>query len=427
MKQVVPTILILFLVQIILSVYGTLVFQKEANPFAVITVSALLTGWCFQALNRGGQPNIASKPSALLPWLCALAGMLGLLTTYEEIRKIWVKYAEIGQNSDVLPQLKAQSDLFFSGQFPYQPIPTIEYHPFPVYMPLHWSPIQISSLAHIDVRWSGLILMLVAIGASGYWLQKSHPTAPAKYTLPAMLLFSLPIWAFVLLDKSMFSLNLETVVATWYILLAAGLASKNHVLIVIGLIGAVLSRYTLLFWLPLFAILLWLYEPRKYSFWIWGSVAAAVLCLFVLPFWAKDPSIIKEIIGYYTHCSEGAWLRPDEYTFLDGLSLNMHLRRWLPGTPEENIAYSHYPQIGLQLLLVALGVFYYRKKWQQSMDIYTFCLLALSIMTVLFYVFSPMLFKYYMLMPLCVSAVLCWKTIAITTQTPYAKSGEPIN
>ena len=27
-----------------------------------------------------------------------------------------------------------------------------------------------------------------------------------------------------------------------------------------------------------------------------------------------------------------------------------------------------------------------------------------------------MLFKYYMLMPLCVSAVLCWKTIAVAKQ-----------
>ena len=413
MKHVIPTILILFFVQVVLCVYGTLVFQKEANPFAIITVSALLTGWCWRVLNTANQQLHPSRPSAILPWITALAGMLGLFTAYEEIRKIWVEYAEIGRNSDVLPQLKAQADLFFAGQFPYQPIPTIEYHPFPVYMPLHWAPVQVSNLAHIDVRWSGLILMLVAIGVSGYWLQKSHPAAPGKYTVPAMLLFTLPVWAFVLLDRTMFSLNLETVVAAWYILLAAGLASKNHVLIVIGLIGAVLSRYTLLFWLPLFAILLWLYAPKKYSFWVWGSVGAAVLFLFALPFWMKDPSIVAQIIGYYTHCSEGAWLRPDEYTFLDGMSLNIHLRRWLPGTPEENIAYSHYPQIGLQLLLVGLGVFYYRRKWRDSLDIYTFSLLALTIMPILFYTFSPMLFKYYMLMPLCVSAVLCWKTIAV--------------
>jgi len=65
MKQVIPAILLLFLVQIILSVHGTVVFQKEANPFAVITVSALLTGWCFQALNRGKQPNPATSSFVL--------------------------------------------------------------------------------------------------------------------------------------------------------------------------------------------------------------------------------------------------------------------------------------------------------------------------------------------------------------------------
>ena len=416
MKNIIPGILLLFIVQIILCVGGTAVFQKEANPFAVITVFSLFTWWCFRVLQGAGQPSTAAGGSDRLPWICALVGLLGLFTAYEETCKIWVKYADIGKNSDVLPQLKGQADLFFTGQFPYQPIQTIDYHPFPVYMPLHWMPIQISNLAQIDVRWSGLLLLLLAVGIAGYWLQKTHPAAPAKYTVPAMLLFALPIWGFIWLDKMMYSLNLETIVAAWYILLAAGLATKNHVIITIGLIGAVLSRYTLIFWLPLFAVLLWLYAPKKYSYRIWGSLAAAVLALFVVPFWMKDPSIIGKIVDYYTGCSEGSWLRPDQYTFLDGLSLNQHLRIWLPGTPEENIGYSHYPQIALQLAMVGLGLYYYRKKWSERLDIYTFSLLALSIMPILFYTFSPMLFKYYMLMPLCVSAVLCWKTIAVAKQ-----------
>jgi predicted transporter len=93
--------------------------------------------------------------------------------------------------------------------------------------------------------------------------------------------------------------------------------------------------------------------------------------------------------------------------------LNIHLRQWLPGTPEENLPYAQLPQIVVQLLCVGLGVYFYQKKWHRNMDIYTFSLLALSIMPMLFYNFSPMLFKYYMLMPLSVSAVICWKVVAV--------------
>jgi hypothetical protein len=323
-----------------------------------------------------------------------------------------VKYAEPGKISDVIPQLKTMCDRFFAGEFPYQPVKLPTHEPFPVYMPAHWMPVQISNALGIDTRWSAMILLMLAVGVAGYFLSKAHPGASWKRTLPAMLLFALPVWGFIQWGKIDIAVSLEGVVAAWYVLLAAGLASRNHALIAIGIIGAVLSRYTLLFWLPLFAVLLWLNAPRRYSYWIWGSVVAAVLFFFVVPFWMKDASIVSRIIDYYEGCSEGSWLRPDEYTYLDALSLNIHLRQWLPGTPEQNLPLAHLPQLVVQLSLVALGIYYYQKKWRHSMDVYTFSLLALSIMPMLFYNFSPMLFKYYMLMPVSVSAVVCWAAIA---------------
>ncbi len=429
MKNTVLTIFVLFFGQIILCAWGsTHIFIQEANPFAIIAVSVALTYTCFQVLNRPAKdPGIAaipktpfSLPLRAMPWLYTLAGMVGLFTAYEELRKIWKAFPEPGKHSDVLPQLKGQCELFFSGQFPYQPIILPTHQPFPVYMPLHWAPVQLANMFHIDIRWSGLILLWIAIGLAGYWLQKTHSRASWKFTLPAMLLFAMPIWGFVQWARIDIALCLETVVAAWYVLLAVGLASRNHVLIAIGIIGALLSRYTLLFWLPLFAILLWMNAPKKYSYWVWGSVTAAVLLLFVFPFWIKEPTIVSRIVAHYTMCSEGSWLRPDDFTFIDGISLNMHLRHWLPGTPEQNLPISRYPQIGVQLLLVLLGLQFYPQKWRKNMDVYTFSLLALSIMPVLFYSFSPMLFKYYMLMPMYVSAVLCWKSIAVASQQATA-------
>ena len=84
--------------------------------------------------------------------------------------------------------------------------------------------------------------------------------------------------------------------------------------------------------------------------------------------------------------------------------------------PIQNLPYARWPQVGVQLLLAGLGIYYFQKKWQHQIDLYTFSLVALSIMPMLFYSFSPMLFRYYFLMPLCVSAVLCWKVIAVEKQ-----------
>jgi len=412
MKRPILSILALFLSQIILCIYGNRIFHKEANPFALIVISVMLTIYCFRFFSERKPYTENTTPSRWMPWLHGLIGMLGLFTAYEELRKIWVKYPDPGKSSDVLPQLETLSHRFFSGEFPYQLVNLPTHAPYPVYMPLHWAPVQIATFFKIDTRWSAIIMLMSAVGIAGFWLAKSHAWASWKRTLPAMLLFALPVWGYVLWGKVDIALSLEGVVAAWYVLLATGLAARNHVLITIGIAGALLSRYTLLFWLPLFAILLWLHAPKKYSYWTWGSVAAAVLALFVVPFWMKDTTIVSRIITHYTGCAEGSWLRPDDYTFYDALSLNIHLRQWLPGTPEQNLPYAQLPQIVVQLLCVGLGVYFYQKKWHRDMDIYTFSLLALSIMPMLFYNFSPMLFKYYMLMPLSVSAVMCWKVIA---------------
>jgi hypothetical protein len=402
-------ILALFLTQIILALCGTRIFQKEANPFALLLVSTLLVVACFQVLKRPHSTEDARPKTNYAPWLHAFAAMFGLFTAYEELRKIWAKYPEPGKISDVLPQLETMCSRFFAGEFPYQIVKLPTHEPYPVYMPLHWGPIQISHALGIDVRWSGMVMLLAAVGIAAYWLSKSVPDAPLRRSLPAMLLFALPVWGFVFWAKIDIAVSLEGVVAAWYILLAAGLATRHHALIAIGLVGALLSRYTLLFWVPFFATLLWLNAPRKYSYWIWGSALAAGLAIFVVPFWAKDPSIVSKILAYYSGCSEGSWLRPDEYTFMDGLSLNIHLRQWLPGAPADNLPFAHYPQIGLQLLLGTLGVYFYQRKWRHTLDVYTFALLLLALMIPAFYIFSPMLFKYYMLMPLSVSAVLVIK------------------
>ncbi len=412
MRRPLLSIFALFLAQIILCIYGNKIFHKEANPFALIVVSVLFTVYSFRFFSEQKQ-HIGNTPAPRwMPWLHALVGMLGLFTAYEELRKIWVRYPEPGKISDVLPQLEALANRFFTGAFPYQAVKLPTHEPYPVYMPLHWAPVQISNILKIDTRWSAIILLMVAVGVAGYWLSKSHSGASWKRTLPAMLLFALPVWGYVLWGKVDIAVSLEAIVAAWYVLLAVGLAARNHVLIAVGIIGALLSRYTLIFWLPLFAILLWLNAPKKYSYWIWGSAAAAVMLLFVVPFWMQDPTILSRMMAHYSGCSEGSWLRPDEYTFYDALSLNIHLRQWLPGTPEENLKFAHFPQIAVQLCIAALGVYFYQKKWRQHIDFYTFSLLALSIMPMLFYSFSPMLFKYYMLMPLSVSAVVCWKVLA---------------
>ena len=408
------TLLGLFLAQVVLCVFGTQIFVARSNPFALILVSVALTYSCYQQLRRSSERASSDGTGDWkTAFFFALVGIGLMASTYNALQGIWEKYPDPGSISDVLPQLQGQADLFFSGQTPYQRITTVPHHPYPVYLPLHWLPFGLSTWTGMDARWPGILMLTIAVGIAGFALYRSHSGASLRTTLPAMVLFVVPLLAFIKWSKLDLGVSSEGIVAAWYLLLAVGLATRKLPLIVIGLVGGILSRYTFLFWLPLFALLLWWYEEKKRSFWVWGIVVASGLLLFVIPFLMKDPTIMESMKNHYNDCSERSWVRPDEYTFREGLSLNIHLREWLPGAPEQNSPYKHVPQFGLQLLLVGLAVWYYRRRAYKEMDLYTYSLVALSLLPMLFYTTSPMLFRYYMLMPLMVSAVLVWKTLAM--------------
>ena len=388
-----PRIVLLlgFLVLLLMCTIGNTYFSQRTNPVVLLIVTFVFAGVSLDLFANEPSRTNAVPASGKWGWLHALIGFLSFLLLYEELRKTWVKYPNPGKISDVLPQLEAMSTWLFSGQNPYQPVVLPTHTTFPVYMPLHFSPLQISQVMGIDIRWSGVILLVLAMIWVSYELGKTT-RASLKVSLPALLLFSLPVWIFIYTQSMELSISLETIVCAWYLLLAGGLITRNHLMITVGLIGALLSRYSGLFWMPLFAVLLWLYVPRVQSFRVWLPVIAAFLVLFAVPFWLRDLQLHHKILDYYQGCTHNSWVFPDEYTFLAGLSMNIHLREWIPGDKEVTLHYSHYPQLAMQLLVAGLAIWYYLRKGKDKIDIYSYALVFLFLMVMLFYSFSPMLF-----------------------------------
>ncbi len=401
----------LYFLQILLSLIGTQILQIRANPFFLLAVSVALPVYYIRILSDSNA-EAPRKPLSEKAWLFTLLAILPTLLAYEELRKIWVKWAEPGKVSDVIPQLQAQNDWFFSGQFPYQWVLFESYRSYPVYMPLHWMPVELARLFHIDVRWAGCLVMLAAMGIASYLIARKVSVSSINRSYLALVLWSIPIWSFIVFNPMEIAVSLETIVAAWYLLLVAGLIVKNHWLIGIGLAGCLLSRYTGVFWVPTFAFLLWRYQPKKYSYYIWGGVAAAILGFYVIPFWLKDPTILKQGVLYHNMCALAGWAKPDQYTYEHGLNLAIHLREWLPGTPEESLFLSRALQGAVMLLLSIASIWLYVKKWHKKTDIYTFSLASLQLVLVLFYLFSPMVFQYYMLVPLMTAGVMCWQAIS---------------
>ena len=406
------TLLALFAAQVLLCVFGTQIFVVRVNPIALTLISVALSWKSLQFLKDSAPPASVSNPKTAA--LYASFALLGVLLAAIPLNALWLSWPDPGKHSDVLPQLQGQADLFWQGVFPYQRIPVEGNHPFPVYMPLHWGPFLLHNLTGIDVRWPSFLMLVAGIWVATYSLIR-RVSIPFDYLTALMIagIWAVPLWAFIHWSKSELAISAEGIVTAWYLILAAGLVSRHHGWIIAGMIGGLLSRYTFLFWLPLLAALLWEYAPLKRSFQVWGISALAVIVLFILPFLSKDPSILASMQTHYNGCSESSWVRPDDYTFRDGLGMNIHLREWLGGTPASNFPYRHWPQFFIQLGVAAAAWWYYRKAAHRHFHIYDFSLLLLALMPMLFYLFSPMLFRYYMLLPLYLSAfVMVWALIS---------------
>lgn len=404
--------LLLFLAQVYLSFRGVSHFGKYWNPVLLFAVS-FAVGYCWLKIltkkNDGSSSDEAlSAPSKHNRWLGAFVGMLSMGLCYEELRKLFVKYTPPVQFSDVLPQLEALFTRFTAGVFPYQPVDVVTHVAYPVYMPMHWLPIGISHLLHIDTRWSGYILLVAAAGFYGYFLFQLRRSL--MFQIVAVLLPSVALWGYILWGQGDIPVSYELVIAVYYLVLATGLVNRNRWWVAGGLILCLLSRYTLVFWLPLFAVLFWQNEPPRRNIALWLTVTASILLFYVVPFLLKDPTILTQGVAYHNNAAVAEWKGygepPVSWTMEQGIHFAKHLHDLTGGDAAHQVFVARVVQASSMLLLLFAGLWGYRR-WRRQVNFYDYSLLMLYFFVVFFYAFGPLTYRYYLIVPLSLSAVIC--------------------
>ncbi|MBK9336624.1 MAG: hypothetical protein IPM98_08520 [Lewinellaceae bacterium] len=406
--------LLLFIAQIYLTFHGVDYFTKYWNPLVLFLVSLGIAVLFFgQRLRQ--IPAVSPALRALHPGVAAcwiVGGMLTIFLGYEELRKLFVQYADPGQYSDVLPQLEAQYQRFLRGEMPYAPVDLGYNAPYPVYMPLHWLPLGISDALGIDSRWSGYILLVLAAGVYGYWVGRQNASVGAR--ILALALPSLGLWGFILWGKLEVPVSFEIVIAAYYLVLAAGLLGRNLRWITIGVVLCLLSRYTLVFWLPLLAFVLWQEYPRVANFRLWGTVLLSMLLLYIVPFYLRDPGIFAAGLKYHNDGAIAQWIGqgdpPVSWSMEKGVYFGINMKAHFPGDAVQQVFLARVLQAGLMLALLGFGIWAYRR-WKNRIDGFSLCLVLLYAVLGCFYFFSPMTFQYYLLVLFALSATVVGKVV----------------
>lgn len=404
-KVIIPVILLL------LQCYCVLLSREwlglDGNPAVLFILLLLAAVYYFSVLKKGAAPvtDTMSVSKLLMGGGIGIAAITATIPWFDTLFK---EYNNPGQLSDVLTQLNVLYERHAAGKFPYYPIAEYAWHPYPVYMPLNWFPLAISHWLHCDNRWIGILAMMIANGIWGIYVWRNNVNIATRLLAICMPLFVLVFY--INWGRMDIAVSFETLIAAYYMILAIGLLQKNIYLITTGLILCILSRYTFIFWLPLFAIVYWQNIPRKTNLMMWSAVVLSVILLYIIPFYLQDPTILKKGITYHNNCAINEWYGfGDEhasYTFAPGIYFGSYFKNLLPGNAEQEVYAMRGIQAGLMLLLNVAGLWYYQRN-KHRIDYSFFTLLMLYVFIVFFYMFSPLLYKYYHILTLTMSAMLC--------------------
>lgn len=379
-------------------------YVKFGMPFLLLFVSLMIFIRYNDAIVY--YPDDSDQRPKLLGLLGALLGLLSLFLCYEELRKLFLDYPEPIKYSDVIPQLETMYDRFASGDHVYYPVDLPTHSPFPVYLPVNWLPVGIARALRIDVRWVGIIFLAAPFAAFGWYIFRKN----IAFWLKLILVFlpSVVLWSRIIPHKFELTVSLETLIAAYYMILAVGLVSKNLPLTIVGIVLCFLSRYTLVFWFPLFAYMLWVDKPRKHSFIAWGILAiSSIIVLF--PFFLTCPDCFTDGLKYHNDCAIAEMTGYGDpnisWSHEAGVYFAAHFKALLPGSGISKAFWVRFVQASLMILLNVIGILGYRKV-RHKVDIYKYGLGYLYLVMLIFYMFSPLTYRYYYIPVFMVSAVL---------------------
>lgn len=330
----------------------------------------------------------------------------------EIIRQYPIDYAF----SDIIPTIQQQVQRFIQGEKVYQPIVFGTYSYPSGYLPGTWLPFIPAALLQIDFRWVPMIAFVFAIILLLIYQRKKieHPAASF-----AMVLIPFTLYQFIHNNPDVAGFSVELLISVYYLLFALHMHSKNYLLTGVLLSLCLLSRYTLVLWLPLFFFILFLDHNKQALFRIGISTFSMVLLIYILPFFIKDPQVILHGLLSYGNSGIAEWTHIDAVKQLpEHLTKGVGFAYFFYKIPHiEIIKKIQLMQVVLFSLLLLFNIVMLIVYWKyrQQVNRKIFLLGSLKIYLTLFYTFIHVPYIYLYTVPLMISVGIIFQ-LAIFSQ-----------
>lgn len=205
--------------------------------------------------------------------------VLLLLWALPKIKAIFSTVPVDYHYADMLPIMEIMCRRFLGGTGVYRIIPEIWGGMQPIYLPAMWLPYLLATEIGFDLRWITVIGVFGAMALLYFWAPRrlTFSWASLAAYLPAFLY----VYSFLFWDTRDLSMADEGPVIGFYVLLVWAIWHKNPWTIGIALALSVLTRYSLLPWIPFYLIWVWLFQSKRDAYIITATAAVLGFALMI--------------------------------------------------------------------------------------------------------------------------------------------------
>lgn len=349
-----------------------------------ITIAILLLSFPVVKLPRPAKPHFLTHTTH---YRIILIGLIAL-AMYSWCR-YWFEEIPIDiSNADMLPIIKVMGERFVAGHHKqvYDTIPWIWNGIQPIYLPAMWLPYVPAIALGIDIRWVTMAGLLFSFAVFLFLYRPEIHRYLSFFT--GVLAFLLFWWILADNTPGIISVSEEGIVIAYYVLLVLALASGNPWWIAVMASLCMLSRYSLVGWIPAYTLYLLLEKKWKHIGIFVFTGALCFILLFLLPVGWQTFYRLAKLPGNYVAFAARVWKdSPDVFSTAPGLA-------WFFGP--HRIAILHRLLITLSFIVPAGFVLYCYKR-RKNRQVSNIPLAALKLSLVIFYCFIdvPYLYLFY--------------------------------
>ena len=318
------------------------------------------------------------------------------------------------RESDVIPQIETLVKRHQQGSFPYTIITEWGYDFFPTYLPLTWGPFHLTEFMMVDYRYlvfAGWMLLLVAFSQ-----KLLRYFANDLVHLYMFVLLQFIFWGYLLYSDLSLIRTVELLISAYYALFLFSLEKTKWWAMGLALTVCLLSRYSLVLWLPFFFLLLWKEKGPVVVLKCIALISAGITVLYVVPFLSKDVDIFFRGVKTYTIAGLGEWKgqrwqsRGEKpFQLFRGTGLAAMFYETSSAPVEQKL--DQFKQIHLWVSLLSvilLTAWYWLKLHKQKMRLQLVIAAALKIYLAVFYGFVLIPYVYLYIVPLISSVFVLY-------------------